>query len=112
MEIKYWFLLVLSVIVASTSQILLKKSALKKHANPLREYLNAYVIIGYGLMVVSTLLVILAYRGLDYKNGPIIESLGYPLIMLLSAFFLSEKITPRKILGNLLIIAGIAIFYL
>lgn len=104
--------MVLSVIVAASSQILLKKSALKSHKNALREYLNPYVIVGYGLMVISTLLVVLAYRGLDYKNGPIIESLGYPLIMVLSFFFFSEKITPRKIIGNALIIVGIAVFYL
>lgn len=102
----------LSVIVAASSQILLKKSALKSHKNALREYLNPYVIVGYGLMVISTLLVVLAYRGLDYKNGPIIESFGYPLIMVLSFFFFSEKITPQKIIGNALIIVGIAVFYL
>lgn len=102
----------LSVIIASFSQILLKKSAKKQHASLMQEYVNPYVIIGYGMMVVSTILTILAYRGVAYKNGPVIESLGYILIMFLSFLFFREKITRRKLLGNLLILVGIFVFYL
>jgi drug/metabolite transporter (DMT)-like permease len=109
---KFVLLLVCSVVIASFSQILLKTSARKAHPTLLQEYLNPYVIIGYGMMVVSTLTTILAYRGLDYKNGPIIESLGYLFIMILSWIFFKEKVTRRKLLGNLLILAGICVFYL
>lgn len=108
---KYWFLLFSSVIIASFSQILLKKSAQKKHASIIREYLNLNVIIGYGMMVVTTLLTIMAYKGLDYKNGPIIESLGYILVMILSLIFFGEKITKKKLMGNVLILLGIIVFY-
>ena len=101
-----------SVVVASFSQILLKKSALKTYASVIREYLNPYVIIGYGMMVVSTLLTVLAYQGLDYKEGPIIDSIGFFLVMLLSRMFFGEKITKKKILGNILIFVGIFVFYL
>ena len=106
-----WFLLA-SVTVAAFSQILLKMSARKTYPSVIREYLNPHVIIGYGMMVLSTVLTILAYRGLDYKNGPVIESLGYILVMILSLIFFGEKITRRKLLGNLLILAGIFVFYL
>ena len=58
---KYMLLLVASVIVASLSQILLKKSASKAYTSVIREYLNAYVIIGYGMMVLSTLLTVGGY---------------------------------------------------
>lgn len=109
---KYILILVLSVIVASFSQVLLKKSAQKTYDSTLKEYMNPYVIIGYGMMVVSTVLTILAYRGLAYKNGPIIESIGYILIMFLSYFFFNEKITVRKVIGNILVLIGIGIFYL
>ena len=51
-------LLILSVVVASFSQILLKKSAGKTYASVLQEYLNPLVIIGYGMMVLSTLLTV------------------------------------------------------
>ena len=73
----YWLFLVASVIVASFSQVLLKKSAAKKYDNVIKEYLNPYVIIGYMMMVGTTVLTILAYRGIEYKNGPVIESIIY-----------------------------------
>ena len=108
----YWIFLLLSVTIASFSQILLKKSAAKEYDSVIKEYLNPYVIIGYGMMVGSTILTILAYKGIEYKNGPVIESLGYILIMVLSFFFFKEPITKRKVFGNLLILLGVFIFYL
>ena len=104
-------LLVLSVVVASLSQILLKKSAEKSYQSLLREYLNPWVISGYGLMVVSTLLTVGGYAGLEYKNGAVIESLGFVLVMLLSRLFFREKITKKKLIGNALILLGTAVFY-
>ena len=112
MKIEYIGLLVLSVLVASISQIILKKGADKTYSSFIREYLNIYVIVGYGMMVVSTILTIFAFKGLEYKNGPIIESLGYIFVMLLSAKFLSEKITKNKVIGNALILLGILVFYI
>ena len=109
---KYVYLLISSVIISSFSQILLKTSARKEYTSIVNEYLNSYVIIGYGMMVIATLTTILAYRGLDYKNGPVIESLGYLFIMVLSHFFFKEKISRKKLLGNLMILAGVFVFYL
>lgn len=63
-------------------------------------------------MVASTILTIFAFKGLDYKNGPIIESLGYIFVMILSWKLLEEKITIKKIVGNGLILLGIFIFYI
>ena len=108
---KYMLLLLASVIVASFSQILLKKSALKTYPSIWREYVNPWVIIGYGMMVLSTLLTVFAYRRVDYKNGPVIDSVGFLLVMLWSRIFFGEKITKRKVIGNLLILAGIFVFY-
>lgn len=105
-------LLIFSVLIASISQILLKKSSEKEYSSFIKEYLNPYVIIGYGMMVLSTILTIFAFKGLDYKNGPIIESIGYIFVMLLSWKFLKEKITKKKIIGNALILLGILIFYI
>lgn len=64
------------------------------------------------MMVLSTLLTIFAYRGLDYKNGPIIESIGYILVMILSLIFFNEKVTKNKVIGNFLILLGILVFYI
>lgn len=108
---KYMMLLVLSVVVASFSQILLKKSAGKVYESVIREYLNVFVIVGYGMMVVSTLLTVGGYAGLEYKNGAVIEALGFVLVMFLSRIFFGEKITKKKLLGNSLILLGIFVFY-
>ncbi len=107
----YGFMLA-SVVISAFSQILLKKSAKREHKSAIYEYLNPYVICGYGLLVVSTITTILAYKGIDYKEGPVIESLGFILVMILSFFFFGEKITKKKALGYLLILAGVFVFYL
>lgn len=109
---RYWIVLFLAVAVSSTSQMLLKKGASKQYANVILEYLNPWVISGYGMMVLSTLCVIYAYKGVEYKNGAIIESLGFLVVMVLSRIFFGEKITVKKILGNIIILAGIVVFYL
>ena len=108
----YYLVLLASVFTAAVSQIFLKKSASVPHASFIKEYLNANVIIGYALLLASTLMTIFAFTGMDYKNGPIIESLGSIFVLVLSALFLHEKITKKKVIGNVLILAGIAVFYL
>jgi len=108
----YVILLIVSVAVASVSQIILKMSASQQHESVIKEYLNIKVILGYGMMVISTVLTVFAFKGLDYKNGPIIESIGYIFIMILSKIILNEKITKKKLIGNALILCGIAVFYI
>lgn len=102
----------LSVAVASVSQVLLKKSALKVYDNVIREYLNPYVIGGYGLLFCSMLLTVYAYSGMDYKNGYVIESLGNVFVLVLGYVVFRERISLRKILGIACIMAGIVIFNL
>lgn len=107
-----YIILITSITIASFSQILLKKAADKQYSSPLRQYLNFYVISGYCLTFISVFLTTMAYKGLEYKNGPLIESLGFILVIILSRIFFKEKITNRKLLGMTIIIIGIIIFYL
>ncbi|MGN1171261.1 MAG: multidrug ABC transporter [Lachnospiraceae bacterium] len=108
----YFGVYLISVTVASFSQILLKKSATKKYSSVIREYLNPWVITGYAMLFLSMFLTILAFRGMDYKNGPVIESLGYVMVLFLSRVFFGEKISGRKVVGTVCILAGIMVFYL
>jgi len=102
-----------SATIASFAQVLLKKSATEEHASFLREYLNWKVIAGYAIMFAGMFINIYVYsRGVEYKNGPVMESIGNIWVVLLSFFFFGEPITKKKVLGNILIIAGIFIFYL
>lgn len=109
---QYLMILLLSVLIASFSQILLKKSAEKKYASFIREYLNPYVICGYGMMFISMFLTIFSYGGMDFTNVPVVESTGYIMVLILSYFFFREKITKKKLLGMAFIFGGILVYYL
>lgn len=109
---KYVMAMLISVIIASISQVLLKKSTFISHGSIIREYLNPYVISGYGLLVVSMVLTVYAYSGMAYKNGPIIESLGNVFVLIFGYFVFGERISRKKILGIGIIILGILIFNL
>ena len=50
-------------------------------------------------------------NGIDLKDLPILESLGYVFVPILSFFVLNEKITKQTALSMLLIFVGIFIFY-
>ena len=108
----FFFLMLLAQLIAAVSQLLLKKSAMKEHSGFIREYLNAFVIGGYGLLVVSMAIVIFCYSGLDYMGVVVIEPIGYVIVMFFSRIFFKEKITKRKLIGMFLIVGGIAVFYL
>jgi small multidrug resistance pump len=112
MEISFYILMGGGVFIASVAQILLKNSAQIKRDSFIKEYLNKLVIIGYLMLFVSMCIGIIAYRVVPLKYGAIIESLGYVFVMLLSAGFLKEKITRKKLIGNLIIILGVVIFSL
>lgn len=107
---KYVLLLIFSVFIASCSQILLKISANKKYKNKLNEYLNSYVVAAYFIFFASTIITVLAYKGIELKYGGVIESVGYIFILILSKIILNEKITKNKVLGILLIMIGIFVF--
>jgi len=107
---KYLLAALVSMIISSLAQVLLKKSSGEKKKSVIFEYLNIKVITAYFMTSVSMLLVIYTFKGINYKYGTVIESLAYLPIMLFSRLFLKEKITMRKILGNTAIIAGAIIF--
>ncbi|MBE5844863.1 MAG: multidrug ABC transporter [Butyrivibrio sp.] len=110
--IPFVLLMLLGQLIASISQMLLKRSSQKEYPNFIRQYLNILVIGGYGLLVVSLLIAIICYGHMPYMYVVIIEPVGYIMVMLLSRFFFKEKITGNKILGMMLILAGIGVFYL
>lgn len=110
--LKYWLSLVLAVLISTCSQLFLKRGAMRQSKGFWNDYLNPWVIGGYAMMVLSTLCIIFAYRGVDYKNGPVLESLGFVLVMIFSKVCFGEKLTRKKVFGMGIIFAGIAVFYL
>lgn len=109
---QFMLCMLLSVSVASVSQLLLKKSAMKTYASTVGEYVNPFVIGGYGLLLLSMLLTVYAYSGMDYKNGPVIEAFGNVIVLVLGCIFLKERLSFRKLLGVGCIMLGMAVFYM
>ena len=108
----FFYLALISVVIASFSQVLLKMGAGKTYHSKIRDYLNFYVITGYGMLFVSMILTIVAYKHLSYLSVPVVEAVGYVLVPVLSYFVFREKFTKRKIMGILFILTGILIYYL
>lgn len=113
-EIAIWYLfVVIGVFFSACSQILLKKSADKHHDGFIHSMFNFRVIIAYVIFFCSIFINITALsRGVNLKDIPIIESLGYVFVPLLSLFALKENITKRTLGAIAFIIMGILIFYL
>lgn len=98
--------------LASIAQILLKKSALQKHSSMIKEYLNAYVLIAYGLIFSTMMSLVYVYKFIPLSLGPIIESTGYIFVTILGYFYLGEMVTKKKMIGIILIILGVIVFSL
>lgn len=108
----YKFLVILSVLCASGAQMLLKQGARKAYDAFWKQYLNPWVIGGYGILGASLLLNIFCLsRGVQVKEVSIIESLTYLFVPCLAWLFFKEKISWKKAGAIGVIIAGIVVFF-
>ncbi len=108
--IKYAGILLTGTFISAISQVLLKKSALKKYDSVLREYLNPEVFFAYLLFVIATLMSIIAYKGIPLSMGPLLEATGYIYITIFGIAIFKEKMNRRKLMALLCIVMGI-VFY-
>ena len=108
----YKLLVVLAVFAAAGAQMLLKQGAKEAYPSFLRQYVNPWVIGGYGIMGVSMLLNIFCLsRGVQVKEVSIIESLSYLFVPCLAWLFFKETITWRKAGAIAMIMLGIVVFF-
>ena len=68
------------------------------------------VIVAYGIFFGVLLLNTWCYTKVDMRFGPVIDTAAYVFVLIFSRVILNEKITKGKLVGNLLIIAGILIY--
>lgn len=109
----YKLLVICSVFAAAGAQMLLKQGAKKDYPTFWRQYLNLWVIGGYGIMGASLLLNIFCLsHGVQVKEVSIIESLSYLFVPLLSWLFFKEKITWRKAGAIAVIMTGVVVFFM
>lgn len=106
----YGGILLLSVFIASVSQVMLKKSANKHYDSPIKEYLNPLVVFAYVLFVGTTLLSVIAYRGIPLSLGPVLEATGYLYITAFGVLIFKERMTRGKVLALALILGGIVLY--
>lgn len=82
----------------------------KRNKALLSEYLNLFTMIAYTVFVVATFMTIVSYKVIPLSAGPILGSLEYIFVAVLSRIILKEKISKRTILGLSIIIIGILVF--
>ena len=109
MSISY-VLAFLAVFVASVSQILLKQSAQMEHKKIIYKFLNWRVILGYALLFGTTIINVFAYRGVELKVTPMIESTGIIWVTVLAVWFLKERPSKRALLSIAVTVIGIIVF--
>ena len=106
----YFMLMFFGTFLTAISQVLLKQSAGKTYKSWIFEYLNWRVILSYGLFVVVLAVNTWAFTRVEMKYGTIIDAFSYVFVMVLSVLILREKITKGRLIGNLIIVAGILIY--
>lgn len=112
LKIVFSLVFIVSVLISSISQVMLKTSANKSYSDRIKEYLNPTVIIAYGLFFLSTLITVFAYKVVPLSLGPVLESTGYIFVAVLGVVLLRERMSRKKLIGMVLILGGIALFSL
>lgn len=108
----YSGIMLISILISSVSQIMLKKSAEKTYPSKLKEYLNPTVIIAYILFFGCTFISMYALKVVPLSMSPVLEASGYIFVAVLSYIFLKEKMTKKQLIGMALIIIGILVYSL
>lgn len=105
----YVLAMVCASIFTGISQLLLKISANKKHKSITKEYMNINVFLSYVLLGFSLLFNMFGFRGVPFKFISVFAGLNYLIALILSIVVLHEKVTLKKIIGNMIILLGVII---
>ena len=99
-----------SVLISAVSQVLLKKAAQRPHTSIIAEYTDPCILFAYFLFFGSTVLTMLAYKGVPLSMGPMFEGSSYIYITVFGAVFFKERINVKKLIALILILCGIAFY--
>lgn len=105
-------LAVAACLFASLGQVCLKIFAVKVRTPTLASFFNIHLAFGVPLFITSAILGIIALRVLDFSVYYSVTVLNYLFISAFSKKLLKEEIDKRKIIGNLMIIAGLIVYSL
>jgi drug/metabolite transporter (DMT)-like permease len=102
--------LLLNSLLVSFSQVLLKKSAMRKHNSFLSEYVNIYVIAGYAIFFIVLLINIFIMKYIEMNIVSVFsESMPLVISIFTGYIFFNERINKRKIISVVLILIGIVL---
>ena len=107
---KYIIVWIVSVLISSIAQVMLKAEANKEHESRIKEYLNPMVITAYAIFFLSTFLTMYALKYVPLTYSPIIEPLSYIFVPVIGVLVLKEKISRRRVLGITIMLVGIVVF--
>lgn len=107
---KFYLVIIVSAFFSALSQILLNISAAKTYKSKIYEYMNPWVIASYGILFCVLITNIYCMRYVSLKNAHALVASTYAFVLILSSIFLKEKITKKKVIGNIILIAGIIVF--
>lgn len=108
--IAYSGLLLVSVFIASISQVMLKKASLHRYESLVEEYLNPLVIGAYTLFLCTTMVSVLAYRMIPLSMGPVLESTSYIYVTFFGVVIFKEKLNKQKLMALFFILGGILVY--
>ena len=109
-DIRYACILLVGVFLSAVSQVILKKAAEKDYDSVIKEYLNAPVMIAYAIFFGTTLLSVMAYKGIPLSMGPVLEATSYIYVTIFGIRIFHESINKRKIAALVLIVGGIIVY--
>lgn len=105
----FFVIFLISVFLSSFSQVLLKISASISYESKWKEYWNWKVMLAYGIFLLSSFMTILAYKGVPFSLGSVLEASGYIWVTLFGWWILKEPVNKRKLTGVFVILLGILI---
>jgi len=106
----HYLIALAAVGITVVSQMLLKRGAVTSKKTVTSVYLNPYTLFGYALLVISTVLIVYALKGIDMKEMVFILPLTYVFVPLLATVLFEEKVGRNQVIGIFLIFIGIIIF--
>ena len=102
--------MVFTAFMSAVSQVMLNISAAKEYPNRIKEYLNPLVIGSYSIYGIVLLINVYCMRYIPMKDASAVATSTYVFSLILSKLILKERISLKKIIGNIAIVVGILIF--
>ncbi len=107
------WIIISSIACSALAQIMLKLGMSRQSIDSItaesliRLFLNPFIIAGMGLYITAMLIWLYVLKQVEVSYAYPFTALGFVLVMAISYFFMAEQVTPLRLAGIGLIIAGI-----